>query len=342
MGGGGLIILANATRRGTKASSSRRYRCSSTYRRCRRCRHRSLCISMRLCRIRCPPRGSRPCPRSGRSGTPRVGSRRRLLERCLNPLQRRLRLVQRRIGLCTRRPGLRPRNLDFRQRRLGSRLFLLVCIRLLLRLVPILPLGLVRSELLLAAVRLVGEVLVAPVRRLLLLRLAARGLKVGLGVVRVLLLLVGGALHVEELPAAVLVEALDPRVVDVLHDCVPVEVCRALVKLDVARVEPRLERVEVLDVDRVDVERLLGEVLEDEHEVEVLEPVHDPLEVRDLDVGERHHEPRRLRQLDERVDGGHDEGGGLVVRRHAVEAELAVRDVELEVLGLVLNLLREV
>mmetsp|Transcript_28541 Transcript_28541/g.93728 ORF Transcript_28541/g.93728 Transcript_28541/m.93728 type:complete len:228 (+) Transcript_28541:39-722(+) len=135
MGGGGLIILANATRRGTKASSSRRYRCSSTYRRCRRCRHRSLCISMRLCRIRCPPRGSRPCPRSGRSGTPRVGSRRRLLERCLNPLQRRLRLVQRRIGLCTRRPGLRPRNLDFRQRRLGSRLFLLVCIRLLLRLV---------------------------------------------------------------------------------------------------------------------------------------------------------------------------------------------------------------
>ena len=50
-----------------------------------------------------------------------------------------------------------------------------------------------------------------------------------------------------------------------------------------------------------------------------------------LDVVERDDEPRGLVELDEGVDGGHDEGGALV--GHAVEAEVAVRDVELEVLN---------
>jgi len=63
-------------------------------------------------------------------------------------------------------------------------------------------------------------------------------------------------------------------------------------------------------------------------------PIDDPLEVGDLDVPQRHHEPGRLGQFDQRVDGGHDEGAGLVVRGHAVEAKLPVRDVEFEVLSL--------
>ena len=51
-------------------------------------------------------------------------------------------------------------------------------------------------------------------------------------------------------------------------------------------------------VDRVDLQRLLAEVLEDENEVEVLEAIDDPLEVRHLDVVERDDEPRRLGKLD--------------------------------------------
>ena len=42
-------------------------------------------------------------------------------------------------------------------------------------------------------------------------------------------------------------------------------VCARLVELDVARVEPRLERLEVLHVDRVDLQRLDGKVLEHQH-----------------------------------------------------------------------------
>jgi rRNA processing protein Krr1/Pno1 len=71
------------------------------------------------------------------------------------------------------------------------------------------------------------------------------------------------------------------------------------------------------------------EFLEDDHHVKVLQAEDDALEVHDLDVRDLHDHPRRLDELDERVDGRHDERRRLV--DEAVEAQLAVRDVELEV-----------
>ena len=58
-----------------------------------------------------------------------------------------------------------------------------------------------------------------------------------------------------------------------LHDGGPVEIGGTLVELDVAAVEPRLERVEVADVDGVDVQRFLCEILWNEDHVEVLQSV---------------------------------------------------------------------
>jgi hypothetical protein len=71
------------------------------------------------------------------------------------------------------------------------------------------------------------------------------------------------------------------------------------------------------------------EFLEDDHHVKVLQAEDDALEVHDLDVRDLHDHPRRLDELDERVDRRHDQRRRLV--DEAVEAELAVGDVELEV-----------
>ena len=92
-----------------------------------------------------------------------------------------------------------------------------------------LALALVRVEALLArALVRVDEVAALRVLVAVLLgRVRARRRELAL-VVALALLLVRAALHVEELPAAVVVEALEARLVDVLHDGGPVQVGRAL------------------------------------------------------------------------------------------------------------------
>mmetsp|Transcript_3937 Transcript_3937/g.10266 ORF Transcript_3937/g.10266 Transcript_3937/m.10266 type:complete len:714 (-) Transcript_3937:1301-3442(-) len=214
---------------------------------------------------------------------------------------------------------------------LEAALDLVSALCLLFELLEVLAFALVRVQALLARVlRILRGILLVVVALLLLLRFGLGRLELALLLALLLASLVVRVHREHVLPAAVIVKLLDAHAVDRLHDVAPVEVGRALVELDVARVEPRLERVEMLDADGRDHHGLLRVVLEHEHQVKVLQAVHDALKVRHLDVVEGHAEPRRLRQLDDRVHGGHDVARGLAVGWHAVEAELAVGDVKLQ------------
>ena len=117
-----------------------------------------------------------------------------------------------------------------------------------------------------------------------------------------------------------------------LHDRAPVQVERAFGEGDVDAVEPILDSVKRLDGDSVDVGGRASEVLEDDDHVEVLEAELHALEVHDLDVGEGDDEEGRLGQLHEAVGRGLDGDGGA--GGHTVEAELAERHVDAEVLVL--------
>mmetsp|Transcript_24386 Transcript_24386/g.60659 ORF Transcript_24386/g.60659 Transcript_24386/m.60659 type:complete len:542 (-) Transcript_24386:1824-3449(-) len=209
-------------------------------------------------------------------------------------------------------------------------------------LVPALARGLVRVERALRGVAVVAVVArprLAVVTVVLGRLLRSRRREARLLLLLARALLVGDALlEIEEAPTVALVEAA--RIfAHRLHDRGPVQVGDSLVELDVARIEPRLDLVELLHVDRADLDRVLLEVLKHDHHVEVFKAEDHALKVYDLDLANLHDQPRELDKLDQRVDRGHDQRGGLVDQ--TVEAELTVRNVELDVARLLLDLLRE-
>ena len=81
---------------------------------------------------------------------------------------------------------------------------------------------------------------------------------------------------------------------DGFQDWLPVQVHLRLVILDANRVEPLLDGVQVLRVDGIDAVDLLGEVLEHNRHVKVLQREADALEVHHLDFLERDHQKRGL------------------------------------------------
>lgn len=142
-------------------------------------------------------------------------------------------------------------------------------------------------------------------------------------------------------------------VIDRLHDGSPAEIDRALGEGDVARVEPLLDILELTRRDGIAGERSarqlsrlgasrsikrtqihahgdrrLGKVLEDEDEVKVLEAVLDALEVGDLDLCQGDDEEGRLDEVDQAVGRRLHQHVGS--GRDALEAEFAVRDVDLD------------
>mmetsp|Transcript_3428 Transcript_3428/g.12040 ORF Transcript_3428/g.12040 Transcript_3428/m.12040 type:complete len:534 (+) Transcript_3428:75-1676(+) len=156
------------------------------------------------------------------------------------------------------------------------------------------------------------------------------------------LIVVGVLVHVHLLLAVALLSEHSPPAAHLeelvrvrrhrLHHCVPLQRLGVLVVLHVARVEPLLEGVEVLDGDVVDAGDGLAVVLEDELGVELPQVdacVH-ALQTADLNVLEGEDEEGLLRQLHQAVHRRLDEDERL--ERHSIEAQLLVGDVELDLL----------